>query len=312
MKALVIGATGFVGPYLAQAIKDILFCEVVITKLSNDITRISGVREVFLNILNQEQIESILSIEQPDFIFHLASQSSVALSWKDPKNTVDVNVIGALNLLNSIRKLNYNPKVLIVGSGEEYGYVKESDVPIKENTSLNPGNVYAVTKVCQNMMATIYARAYGLHLVMTRSFNHIGPGQSPQFVVADFCNQVVNIERGLQPPVIRVGNLLAKRDFTDVRDVVKAYCRLILYGKSGETYNVGSGHAIAVQDILDIILSQSTAEIKVEIDPQKLRPLDIPIIEANISKIFRDTGWRKEIPLERTISETLNYWRERC
>ena len=159
------------------------------------------------------------------------------------------------------------------------------------------------------MLSTLYSKAYGLNLIMTRSFNHIGPKQIPQFVVADFCSQVAKIEKGLQEPVIRVGNLSAKRDFTDVRDVVSAYCSLIQHGKPGETYNVGSGHAIAVEDILREILSQSSANIKVEIDPAKLRPVDVPIIEPDTKKIFNDTGWTSSIPLKQTISDTLDYWR---
>lgn len=310
MKALIIGASGFVGPHLAKEIKKSLFCE-VITATSRGIDRL-GIGEdktVQLNILNIEQISEILSEEKPDYIFHLAAQSSVALSWKDPKSTVDINIIGAINLINAIQHSGYSPKVLITGSSEEYGKVRECDNPIIESAVLSPANVYAVTKACQNMMATIYSRAYGLPLVMTRSFNHIGPGQSPQFVVADFCNQAVEIEKGIRQPVIRVGNLSAKRDFTDVRDVVKAYCRLIQYGRPGETYNVGSGHAIAVQDILDTILAQTKARVKVEIDPSKLRPVDVPVIEADISKIYKDTGWKPAISLAQTITDTLQYWR---
>ena len=310
MKALIIGASGFVGPYLVEEIRRSLFCE-IITATSRETDRL-GIGEdktVHLNILDRKQISDILLSEKPDYIFHLAAQSSVALSWKNPKSTVDTNIIGAINLISAIKQSGYSPRVLIAGSGEEYGRVRETDIPIRENAVLAPGNVYAVTKVCQNMMASIYARAYGLQLVMTRSFNHIGPGQSPQFVVADFCSQAVKIEKGMQEPVFRVGNLSAKRDFTDVRDVVKAYCMLIQYGKSGETYNVGSGHAVAVQEILDIILSQTKAEVKVETDPSKLRPVDVPVIEADISKIYKDTGWKPEISPAQTITDTMQYWR---
>lgn len=309
MKAMIIGAAGFVGPYLADAIRQTLFCDVVVTKLEHEKIDIPGVQTVNLNILKKEQIDDILSTERPDYIFHLAAQSSVAYSWKNPKLTVEINIIGSINLLNSIRELDYSPKVLIVGSGEEYGRVYENEVPINEKNRLEPGNVYAVTKACQNMMATIYARAYGMRLVMVRAFNHIGPKQIPQFVVADFCSQVVKIEKGLQEPVIKVGNLSAKRDFTDVRDVVRAYCSLMLYGKNGETYNVGSGHAIAVEDILKEILSQSNADIRIEVDQTKLRPVDVPIIEADTEKIYCDTGWKPEITLKKTISDTLDYWR---
>ena len=310
MKALIIGASGFVGPYLVEEIRRSLFCE-VITTTSRELDKL-GIGEdktVHLDICDKEQISRILLSEKPDYIFHLAAQSSVALSWRDPKSTVDTNIIGAINLINAIQQSGYAPRVLIAGSGEEYGRVRESDIPIKENSTLSPGNVYAVTKACQNMMASIYSHAYALPLVMTRSFNHIGPGQSRQFVVADFCSQVVEIEQGKRDRVIRVGNLSAKRDFTDVRDVVKAYCRLIQYGKSGETYNVGSGHAVAIQDVLDIILAQTTADVSIENDPARLRPVDVPIIEADISKIYKDTGWKPTISLPQTITDTLQFWR---
>ncbi len=310
MKALIIGAAGFVGSYLAEAIKQYMYCDVAATKLPNEILDITDAEIINLNILDPLEIEAVFTDVHPDFIFHLAAQSSVSLSWRNPVLTVDVNIKGALNLLNEIRKLNYSPKVLVIGSGEEYGYIKEGCVPISEEAELNPGNVYAVTKACQNMMATIYAQAYGMNLIMVRAFNHIGPRQSPQFVVSDFCKQVVNIELERQKPVIMVGNLTVKRDFTDVRDVVRAYTSLIQYGRPGETYNVGSGHAISVGSILHKILSHTKAEIKVQIDPEKIRPVDIPIIEANTKKIYDHTGWKPEISLEETVVDTLDYWRK--
>ena len=175
---------------------------------------------------------------------------------------------------------------------------------------LRPGNIYAATKACQNMIGSIYSKAYDMDLMMVRAFNHIGPGQAPMFVVSDFCKQVAEIEKGLREPVMKVGNLAAKRDFTDVRDVVKAYVKLIQTGVASETYNVGSGEAKSIQQILDTIVSMSDCEIKVEIDPNKLRPVDVPIIEADITKLRELTGWKPEITLEQTIRETLDYWRE--
>ncbi len=310
MKALIIGAAGFVGPYLARAVKEYMHCEVVATKLPHEKVDIPETRIENLDILNPDEINALLNDEKPDYIFHLAAQSSVALSWKNPALTVDININGSLNLLNAIKGLKDQPKVLIVGSGEEYGYIKEDMVPINENADLNPGNVYAVTKATQNMMATIYAQAYGMNLVMTRSFNHMGPRQTPQFVVSDFCSQVVKIEKGLQEPVINVGNLSAKRDFTDVRDVVRAYTLLIQYGKPGETYNVGSGNAKPIQDILDLIVSKSDKKIEVRVDEKKLRPVDVPIIEADTHKLYRDTGWKPEIALDTTIEDMLDFWRD--
>ncbi|MEE5989630.1 MAG: GDP-mannose 4,6-dehydratase, partial [Lachnospiraceae bacterium] len=220
-----------------------------------------------------------------------------------------VNVKGTLNLLDAVRQLEYKPKVLMAGSGEEYGYIDPDEIPIKEEQFLRPGNIYAATKAGQNMMASVYAQAYNMQLIMTRSFNHMGPGQSPVFVVSDFCRQAVRIEKGLQDPVIRVGNLSSKRDFTDVRDVVNAYTALIQFGVSGETYNVGTGKAIEIRALLDKIIDLSTAKIDVEVDKTKLRPVDVPVIEPDMTKMYKATGWTPEIPLEKTIKDMLDHYR---
>ncbi len=309
MKAMIIGAAGFVGPYLAEAIKKNMDCDIVATKLEHETVNIVGAQVVNLNILNVDEIKEVMEEIRPDYIFHLAAQSSVGLSWKNPVLTVNVNIIGAINVLDCVRNLDYKPRILVIGSGEEYGRVKDSDVPISEDNSLNPGNIYAATKVCQNMIASIYASAYDMDIVLVRAFNHIGPGQIPQFVVADFCSQVARIEKGEAEPVMRVGNLAAKRDFTDVRDVVRAYVELIQKGKAGETYNVGSGKAQSIQSILDVILSKANVKIDVEVDPAKLRPIDVPIIEADITKLQADTGWKQEYNISDTIDDTLKYWR---
>ena len=202
------------------------------------------------------------------------------------------------------------PRILLIGSGEEYGHLKADEVPVKEETLLRPGNIYAATKSCQNMLGKIYAQAYGMQVVMVRAFNHIGPNQSPVFVVADFCRQVAEIEQGKREPVIHVGNLSARRDFTDVRDVVRAYALLAEQGVAGETYNVGSGQARAIDEILHMILQESEVPIEVKVDPERLRPVDVPVIEADITKLQKLTGWKPEIALTQTIRETLDYWRE--
>ena len=314
MKSLIIGGAGFVGPYLARHLKKDLGQELVITKIPSEKISIDGldmsdieIRD--LNILNKEEILCVLEDIRPDYIFHLAAQSSVSVSWKNPGLTVDVNVKGAVNLYEALKELDYKPRVLVIGSGEEYGHIKSGETPIIEDNNTRPGNIYAATKVCQNLLGKIYADAYDLNIIMVRAFNHIGPNQTPLFVVADFCKQVAEIEAGKQEPIIRVGNLSAARDFTDVRDVVRAYALLVEKGVPGETYNVGSGHAMKIEDILKIILSFSKKEIKVEIDESKLRPVDVPIIEADVKKIQKATGWNKEIDIEQTIEETLEYWR---
>lgn len=310
-KALIVGAAGFVGSYLAHELMQNHDMEIHATKLPHEQLEIEGAKVHDLNILNKEEIVALLYEVRPDYIFHLAAQSSVSVAWKNPGLTIDINVKGAVNLLDAIRELFYKPRVLIIGSGEEYGHIREGETPIKEDNYLRPGNIYAATKVCQNMIARIYTQAYDMQLMMVRAFNHIGPCQSPIFVISDFCKQVAEIEAGRKEPVMYVGNLAAKRDFTDVRDVVRAYALLVQKGMPGETYNVGSGCAYAIREILDLIISMSSINIKVEIDPNKIRPVDVPIIEADVTKLNQATGWTQQIPLNQTIQETLDYWRER-
>ena len=314
MKSLIIGGAGFVGAYLVRHLKNDLGNDVVVTKMPQEEVYVDGVDMsqigiVNLNILEKDAIVEVLKSVHPDYIYHLAAQSSVSVSWKNPTLTVDVNVKGGVNLLEALRELDYKPRVLLIGSGEEYGHILPEETPIKESNVSRPGNIYAATKACQNMLGKIYADAYGLDVMMVRAFNHIGPNQTPIFVVADFCKQVAEIEAGIKEPVMKVGNLSAKRDFTDVRDVVRAYGLLMQKGVAGETYNIGSGHAIAIQDILNMIVANSNMDIKVEVDPARIRPVDVPIIEADITKVCSTTGWEREIELEQTIRETLDYWR---
>lgn len=308
-KGLVIGAAGFVGSYLIEEMHR-SGMECFATKLPQEKLDTPYAKVYDLNILDKEAIVSLLFEVRPDYIFHLAAQSSVGLAWKNPTLTVDVNIKGSINVMDAVRELYYKPRVLLIGSGEEYGHIRPGETPIVEENAIRPGNIYAATKACQNMIGNIYAKAYDMELMMVRAFNHIGPGQAPLFVVSDFCKQVAEIEKGLREPVMKVGNLAAKRDFTDVRDVVRAYVKLVQSGKAGETYNVGRGNALEIREILDLIISKSTKEISVEIDPNKIRPVDVPIIEADITKIHELTGWKPEITLETTIQETLDYWRE--
>lgn len=310
MKALIIGGGGFVGPYLVGHLKKDLGWDVTVTKTEREVLSFSDVAIENLDILDMEQIVNLLRKIRPDYIFHLAAQSSVSVSWKNPGLTIDVNIKGSVNVLDSIRQLDYKPRVLLIGSGEEYGHIKEGECPIVEDNTLRPGNIYAATKSCQNMIGRIYSEAYDMDVMMVRAFNHIGPNQTPLFVVADFCKQVAEIEKGLREPVMYVGNLSAKRDFTDVRDVVRAYGLLVQKGQKGETYNVGRGNAISIRELLDKILALSTKSIKVEVDPTKLRPVDVPIIEPDVTKINGATGWMPEISLDTTLKETLEYWRK--
>jgi GDP-4-dehydro-6-deoxy-D-mannose reductase len=307
MKALIIGAAGFVGKHLITLLKTLNW-QVFVTCLPQE-----GIDDdiplFHLDILNQDAISSILEEVKPDYIFHLAAQSSVALSWKKPALTVDVNIKGTVHLLESARNMEKPPRVLLVGSGEEYGYILPMELPVREETLLRPGNVYAATKAAQGLVGQIYSRAYGLDIVIVRAFNHIGPGQLDTFAVSNFCKQVAEIEADLRPPIIQTGNLSARRDFTDVRDIVKAYLLLIERGKRGEIYNVGSGKAISMREVLDIILSLSMEKITIAQDDSRLRPSDIPVIEANVSRLNELTNWKPEILLQDTLSDMLNGWR---
>lgn len=310
-KALIIGAAGFVGNYLISHLINNCGTEVYATKLPDERIENTKAHVYDLNILDKDEIVNLLFRIRPDYIFHLAAQSSVGVAWKNPGLTIDINIKGSINVLDAVRELYYKPRILLVGSGEEYGYIREEETPINEENRIRPGNIYAATKACQNMIGNIYAKAYDMQVMMVRAFNHIGPCQAPMFVVSDFCKQVSEIEKGRREPVIYVGNLNAKRDFTDVRDVVRAYYLLAQQGKIGETYNVGSGHALLISDILNMIIKMSGTSIRIEVDKNKLRPIDVPIIEADISKIKEITGWEPAITIEQTIKETLEYWREK-
>ena len=293
MKALIIGGGGFVGRYLAEHLLQDCGWETIVTKLPKETVEVEGCEAYNLDILDKDAVEALLVRHKPDAILHLAAQSSVAYSWKNPQLTADINIHGCLNVLDAVRDI-----------------LPANTSLVSETTPVHPANPYAITKMAQNLFGALYAKAYEMHVMMVRAFNHVGPRQLPQFVVSDFCKQVAEIMAGKREPVMRVGNLTAARDFTDVRDVVRAYSLLIEHGKSGEVYNVGSGRAIVIQEILDRIIAHSGKEITVEVDPAKLRPVEVPVIRADISKLQADTGWQPEIPLEQTIAETLEYWKQ--
>ncbi|GBU26658.1 GDP-mannose 4,6 dehydratase [Treponema sp. R8-4-B8] len=309
MKALIIGAAGFVGRHLIIHLKS-LGWEVSATRLPQEEIK-EDVPNYELDILNQASISSLLDKIRPDYLFHLAAQSSVALSWEKPALTADINIKGAVNLLEALRVMQNPPRVLLIGSGEEYGYILPEELPIKENTLMRPGNIYACTKVAQDLLGHVYAHAYKLEIIMVRAFNHTGPGQIDTFATANFCKQIAEIEAGLHPPIIYVGNLSSMRDFTDVRDIVKAYALLIQKGRAGEAYNVGSGKAIAMQEVLEIALSLAKTQITVKQNPALMRVSDTPVIQADISRLTHVTSWKPDIPLRDTITDMLDDWRKK-
>ena len=310
-KALILGGGGFAGRYLSACLRASGQWQVAVTGTSAPPFDVDCDESFALNVLDAEAVKKLLRDYAPDGIFHLAAQSSAARSWQEPGLTVDVNIRGTVNVLEAAREAEKPPRVLLVGSSEEYGTVSPEDCPIREEQPLRPGNPYALSKVSQEMLGRLYAEAYGLDVISVRAFNHIGPGQSADFALSDFCRQTALIEKGRGENVISVGNLSARRDFTDVRDVVRAYVLLMEKGQGGEVYNVGSGSDHSMREILDMILSLSEREIRVEIDPERFRPLDAPLNVADVTKLREATGWTPEIPLRDTVRDTLNYWRER-
>lgn len=308
MKALIIGGAGFVGGYLIRELNGSGW-EVHATRLPDE-----NLSEIccshFLNILEKESVKPLLDEVMPDVVYHLAAQSSVSVSWKKPQLTAEINIIGTINILEAMREAKKQDiRLILIGSGEEYGFIRHEACPISENEPLNPGNIYAATKACQGMFGNIYARAYKKDIINVRAFNHSGPGQLPIFVISDFCRQIAEIEKGERPPEISVGNLSAQRDFTDVRDIVRAYRLLAEKGVSGKTYNIGRGKAVSIQYILDTALNLAKVPIKIKQDPARMRASDIPIIEPDVSRIFADTGWKAEITIEKTVEDTLDFWR---
>jgi GDP-4-dehydro-6-deoxy-D-mannose reductase len=301
MKALITGSNGFVGRYLSMELAEHGY-EVTGTDIAGD-----SVEHV--DFLDLQAVSQLLTIHKPDVVFHLAGQASVGLSWQIPRKTIDINVGGTINLLDAARQCKIKPKLLIVGSSDQYGVVKSADCPIRETLPQNPNSPYAISKTMQELTAQALSKAYGLDIIFTRSFNHIGPGQKKGFVISDFSSAIAEIEAGKKDPVLHVGNLDAQRDFTDVRDIVRAYRLLTEKGKTGEVYNIGSGVPYSIKDILEKLLSLSKANITVEKDPEKMRVSDNPLISCCYEKLQEATGWKPVCSLDETLSDTLNSFR---
>ena len=311
-RVLVIGGSGFVGKHLLRELSAQNPAVLQVSKLPEEswnCEEFPDVEAVDLNILSDEDVHRCISESRPDYLFHLAAQSSVGVSFQKPKLTFEINLIGTLSVLESVRSICPGCRILFIGTAEQYGIVDPSDLPIREDFPISPVSPYAVSKMAAEALAMAYWKNYGIQTIMVRSFNNIGPGQAPGFVVSSFSRQVALIENGSQEAVMKVGNLAAERDFTDVRDIVRCYRILMIKGAAGEIYNVGSGCFYSVQYILDTLLSLSEKDIRIQIDPEKMRPLDIPRVQADIGKVKQNTGWIPEIPIEISLKDTLAYWR---
>lgn len=315
-RALITGAAGFAGSHLADLLVARGDVEVHGTLRPDD--GIHNLRHLGdrlrvhrVDLRDYAQVSEVLRAVEPDMLFHLAAQASVGQSWARPADTLVSNITMQLHLLQAVVAHGLTPRILVVGSADEYGRVTDGDLPIDEDTPLRPLNPYAVSKIAQDMLGYQYHLSHGLHIVRVRPFNHIGPRQGTGFVVPDFARQVARIEANLQEPVLRVGDLSTRRDFTDVRDVVRAYALALERGAAGAVYNIGSSRSHSIQEVLDTLLRLSTCTVRVEVDTAHLRPSDVREAVCDCRRIHADTGWEPTITLEQSLQDVLDDWRER-
>jgi GDP-4-dehydro-6-deoxy-D-mannose reductase len=313
-RVLVTGVTGFAGSHLVDFMLERGDAEVWgLIRWRSRTENIEHFRDrihlLECDLRDAESTRDAIEDARPDWIFHLAAQSFVPTSWKAPSESLTTNVLGQLHLFEACRRTGIKPRIQIACSSEEYGLVHEDELPIRETNPLRPLSPYAVSKVGQDLLAYQYFMSYGTDVVRTRGFNHEGPRRGPVFVASDFAKQIADIEKGLKPPVLSVGNLDARRDFTDVRDVVRGYWMALERGECGEVYNLCSGTAWSIREVLDKLLGLTRVKIEVRPDPARLRPSDVPVLLGDHSKFTARTGWKPTIPFERTLSDMLEFWR---
>lgn len=303
-KVLIFGISGFVGSYLAAE-----FLEHGYAVCGCDIRRDgplpAGTEFHTVDLLDAQAVKSAVRAAQADLIVNLAAISNVVRSWEEPWLTMSVNVGGALNLLEAILLCDPMPEVVFIGSSEEYA---ASDDPLAETAALNAGNPYGISKQAQEAFAGLYRKRYGVRCRCIRPFNHTGIGQPETFVLPDFCRQAAQIERSGRPGVIRVGNLAVRRDFSDVRDVVRAYRMIAEGGRCDTVYNVGSGRAYALSELLDYIVSLSSQEIRIETEEARFRPAEVPVVCCDNSRLRQDLGWEPEYSIFETLKEMFEYY----
>ena len=315
MRCLITGISGFVGSHLAEALLN-ESCDVYgliryRSKLDNIQHIIPKLHLEYGDIRDAHSIEYVLSKIKPDYIFHLAAQSFVPQSWTAPLDTMDTNLKGTINLYEAVRKLGLNCVIQFAGSSEEYGLVRENETPITEDNALRPLSPYGVSKVAGDKLSCQYVYSYGMKIIVTRAFNHEGPRRGEMFVTSTFAKQIAEIENGAKA-VINVGNLKAQRDFTDVRDMVKAYILSVQKCQYGTPYNICSGKAITIESLLNRLLSMTNVCVQVVEDKERMRPSDVPVLLGD-SYLFKNaTGWERSYALDDTLEDLLNYWRGKC
>jgi GDP-4-dehydro-6-deoxy-D-mannose reductase len=315
-RVLVTGVTGFAGSHLVDYM--LTRGDVEIFGIHRWRSRTENIEHFPANVTLLEcdlrdasSTRDVLEKVRPDWIFHLAAQSFVPTSWNAPSESLVTNVLGQVNVFEAVRRLDLKCRIQLACSSEEYGLVLPDELPIRETNPLRPLSPYAVSKVAQDMLGYQYWMSWKVDAVRTRGFNHEGPRRGPVFVASDFAKQIADIERGRRPPVLNVGNLDARRDFTDVRDMVRAYWLALEKGAPGEVYNICSGRAWAIREVLDLLLGMTKAKIDVRQDPTRLRPSDVPVLLGDASRFRAATGWTPVIPFEQTLADMLDYWRAR-
>ena len=316
-KVLITGVTGFAGSHLVDYLLTRNDCE--IHGIWRWRSRTENIEHLLPGQMTLHECElrdatstfDTIAKIKPDWIFHLAAQSFVPTSWVAPSESLSTNILAQVNIFEAVRRLGLKTRIQLACSSEEYGMVYPDEVPIKETNPLRPLSPYAVSKVAQDMLGYQYWMSWQVDSVRTRGFNHEGPRRGPVFVASDFAKQIADIEKGKKAPVLRVGNLDAKRDFTDVRDMVRAYVLALEKCEPGEVYNICRGQCWTIRETLDMLLSHTQAKIEVKQDPARLRPSDVQILLGDNSKFVKQTGWQPVIPFEQTLQDMLEYWRGR-
>lgn len=311
---LITGVSGFVGGYLVEHCRTRYPHAKIFGVYRDDrehpsTTDTAGIMPLVADMTQPERVRQAIAHARPDLLFHLAAQASVAASWTDPIGTQRTNVEGTLHVLDALRAEHLTPRVLLIGSGEQYGMVPTEKNPINEECPFHPVNPYAVSKATQDLYGYQYFVAYHLPILRARAFNQFGPRQSAAFVVASFARQIALIEAGKMEPVLTTGNLQAKRDFLPVEDVVRAYIAIAERGHPGEAYNIGSGQARSIEDMLHLLLTLTSVPIRVYQDPARFRPIDQPLFVADTTRLHTHTGWTPTQDIEEALQQTLDYWR---
>lgn len=306
---LITGSEGFVGQHLRTEMENAGY-DVSGTTLNSD--QADQEKKIFAcDVTDYASLKELIEKLVPDFIIHLAAISAPARSFKEPQKTLEVNTIGTLNLLEAVKSVpNYSPRILIVGTSEEYGFVPEEHMPVTETEAFNPASPYSVSKLAAYHLSKIYYRCYGQDIIYVSAFNHTGYGQGLGFLTSEVAMQIAKIEKGLQEPIVYTGNVDSERDYTDVKDIVRAYRLLLEKGRSGERYNVCSGRSVSIKEVVEKLISISDIKIDHKVDPQRNRPSEMRILRGSHEKITNDVGWNPEITLDETLADLLKYYRE--